>query len=246
MILRQHFRHPGRVLVLVLGLIPALAQTPASRPGEDLDLDLRYGALVRPAYLKHYEADPQGRVPVSPYLQVASRAFPACLDRTLAPYDWVINADGDVAVVPETPHPYGRTFPKGYTRPEDQSWKKPGTVENYGHAGAMAGRPGRMGGELLYDAKSRTWAISNKSAHYSRHNPDRTPDQLLNAADLIRAVMDPDGSGWGPVRFLLDYGPDRLRAALEQDPHLHYQNPARKSGPYVVLPAAASSKGLSR
>ena len=222
---------PLRLLsALALCLIPALARAPAPDP-----LDALYGAVVRPTYLKHYEADSQGRVQVSPYLQGATRAFPACLDRALAPYDWVINPEGGVAVVPETPHPYGRSFPKGYTRPEDQSWKKPGTVENYGHAGAMAGLPGRMGGELLYDEKANLWAISNKSAHYSRNNPDRTPDQLIQAARLIQQVMDLDGAGWGPVRYLLSYGPDSVRAGLERDPRLKYQNPAKKAGPFIVL-----------
>jgi hypothetical protein len=232
--LRHALCRPALAALLGLGLIPALALTPPA------SLDNLYGVLVRPAYLKYYEADLQGRVPISPYLQVASHAFPACLDRALAPYDWVINADGNVAVVPETPHPYGHAFPKGYTRPEDHSWHQPGTVDSYGHAGAMGGQAGRIGGELIYEAATGSWAISNKSAHYSRKNPDRTPDQLVNAARLIRQVMDPDGAGWGEVRYLLGYGTPGLKARLEQDPHLEYQNPAKKTGAFVVLETGAS------
>jgi len=244
MILRQTFHRPALAAVLGLCLIPAQAQPPAAGPTRPSgqapgpaagDLDTLYGFPVKPAYLKYYEADLLGRVPISPYLQVASRAFPACLDLALAPYDWVIDAGGNVAVVPETPHPWGHAFPKGYTRPEDRSWHKPGTVDSYGHAGAMGGQPGRIGGELLYEEETRTWAISNKSAHYSRKNPDRTPDQLVNAARLIQQVMDPDGAGWGDVRYLLGYGTPGLKSKLEQDPRLEYQNPAKKAGAYVVL-----------
>jgi len=51
---------------------------------------------------------------------------------------------------------------------------------------------------------------------YSKSNADRTPDQLVNAATLIQEVMDPGGAGWGPVRFIFEYGPEKVQAELEK------------------------------
>ena len=201
-------------------------------------LDTRYGFLAKPAYIKHYEADPKDRILVSPYLQVASREFKGYLDPAMAPYNWVIDADGRVAVIPETPNPYGRIYDKGFLRPEDKSQKKPGTGENYGHASAMAGQPGRISGELLYDKKINGWIINNKSGRYSKSNADRTPDQLVNAANLMQEVLDPGGAGWGPVRFIFEYGPEAIQAELEKGPAVVYEDPAKKKRPGIVVMAS--------
>ena len=201
-------------------------------------LDTRYGFLAKPAYIKHYEADPKDRILVSPYLQLASREFKGYLDPAMAPYNWVIDADGRVAVIPETPNPYGRIYDKGFLRPEDKSQKKPGTGENYGHASAMAGQPGRISGELLYDKKINGWIINNKSGRYSKSNADRTPDQLVNAANLMQEVLDPGGAGWGPVRFIFEYGPEAIQAELEKGPAVVYEDPAKKKRPGIVVMAS--------
>lgn len=198
-------------------------------------LDTRYGRLAQPAYIKHFEADAKDKIALSPYQQVGSRELPAFLDPELAPYDWVIDADGHLAVVPETMHPYGRTYEKGFTRPEDKSAKKPGTEEHYGHVAALAGLPGRISGELLYDKKSNTWSINNKSGRYSMHNPDRTPDQLINAAALIKETADIQGAFWGPVRYILEYGAKPVAAELERSPNLTYEDPAKKKRAFVEL-----------
>ena len=209
-------------------------------------LDTRYGFLAKPAYIKHYEADPRDRILISPYLQLASREFPAYLDPAMAPYNWVIDADGRVAIVPETPNPYGRIYEKGFLRPEDKSPKKPGTGENYGHAAAMGGQPGRISGEILYDKKANAWTINNKSGRYSKNNPDRTPDQLVNAANLIQEVADPGGAGWGPVRFIFEFGPESVQAELEKSPSVTYEDPAKKKRPGLVVMAAKSAPATKK
>ena len=202
-------------------------------------LDTKFGALAQPAYVKHYETDPAGKVLVSPYLQVATRDFPAYLDPAFAPYNYVIDADGHVAVVPETTHPYGRVYEKGFIRPEDKSQKKAGTGEQYGHTSAMGGLPGRISGEILYDKKSNSWIVNHKSGRYSKHNPDRSPEQLANAAMQMRKTVDIGEASWGPVRFIFEYGPAAIEEKMKNDPAIEYEDPAKKKRPRVdVLPAA--------
>lgn len=202
-------------------------------------LDSKYGALARPAYIKHFEADAGGKVIVSPYVQVATRSFPAYLDPAMAPYNYVINADGHVAVVPETRHPYGRVYANGFLRPEDKSQKKPGTGEQFGHASALAGQAGRISGEILYDKATKSWSVNNKSGRYSKNNPDRTPEQLVNAANLIRSTVDAGDAAWGPVQFIFEFGPEAVEQKMKNDPGIEYEDPAKKKRPRItVLPAA--------
>jgi hypothetical protein len=188
-----------------------------------------------PAYIKHYEADKAGKVLINPYLQVASKDFPAVLVVKEAPYNWVIDANGNVAIIPEAAHPYGRTYPNGFFRPEDQSVRKPGTRENYGHVSALAGTPGRISGEILFDKDTNTWVINNKSGRYTKHNPDRSPEQLINAATMIREVVDPGKTPWGQVFFLLEYSSDEMRAALLKSPKIQYDDPAKKARPHLIV-----------
>ena len=201
-------------------------------------LDTRYGFLAPPAYVKYFEADPKDQVIPSPYQQIASREFPGYLETDLAPYDWVIDADGHVAFVPETMAPYGRVYEKGFVRPEDKSKKKPGTEEHYGHVAALGGMPGRISGEILFDKKLNAWVVNNKSGRYSKNNPDRTPEQLVQAAKLIQQVIDPAGVPWGPVRFIFEYGPASAAADLEKTPGLAYEDAAKKSRPYIEVMAS--------
>jgi hypothetical protein len=198
-------------------------------------LDATYGYASPPAYIKHYEADRTGKVLINPYLQVATRDFPAILDVKQAPYNWAIDAAGGVAIMPEAAHPLGRTYPKGFFRPEDQSKRKPGTRENYGHVSALGGAPGRISGEILYDKDTKSWIVNNKSGRYSKHNPDRTPEQLVAAAKLIRDVVDPGAAPWGQVAYLLAYAPAELAERLEKDPKIQYDEPAKKVRPHLIL-----------
>jgi hypothetical protein len=198
-------------------------------------LDAKYGVASPPAYIKHYEADKSGKVLINPYLQVASKDFPAVLVVKEAPYNWVMDAAGNVAIIPEAAHPYGRTYPNGFFRPEDQSTRKPGTRENYGHVSALAGTPGRISGEILYDKDTNSWVINNKSGRYTKHNVDRTPEQLVNAAVLIREVVDPGKTPWGQVFFLLEYCSEDMRNALMKSPKIQYDDPAKKSRPHLVV-----------
>ena len=209
---------------------------PTAAGGRLVDpLDERYGVASQPAYIKHYEANRDGKVVLNPYLQVATREFPAILDVKMAPYNWVIDLEGRVTIIPEAAHPLGRTYEKGFFRPEDKSKRKPGTRENFGHVSSLGGGPGRISGEILYDKESKTWTVNNKSGRYSKHNSDRTPQQLVNAANLIRSVVDPGGVAWGPVMYLLEYAPETVREELEKSPNLAYDDPAKKSRPHVVV-----------
>lgn len=198
-------------------------------------LDEKFGYAAPPAYIKHYEADKTGKVLINPYLQVASKDFPAVLVVKEAPYNWVIDTGGNVAIIPEAAHPYGRTYPNGFFRPEDQSTRKPGTRENYGHVSALAGTPGRISGEILFDKDTNTWVINNKSGRYTKHNPDRSPEQLINAATMIREVVDPGKTPWGQVFFLLEYSSDDMRAALMKSPKIQYDDPAKKARPHLIV-----------
>lgn len=204
-------------------------------------LDELYGVASQPAYIKHYEADRDGKVLISPYLQVATKEFPAILDAKMAPYNYVIDAEGRVTIIPEAAHPLGRVYPNGFFRPEDQSEKKPGTRENYGHVSSLAGGPGRISGEILYDKETGTYTVNNKSGRYSKHNKDRTPQQLANAARLIRQVVDTAGVAWGPALYLLEYAPAEVREQLMKSPDLRYDDEKKKKRPHVAVLAGAPS-----
>ncbi|HQR44893.1 MAG TPA: hypothetical protein PLB02_02485 [Thermoanaerobaculia bacterium] len=220
-------------LLLALAAGPIGAQDPAT-------LDKQYGVLSQPAYIKHYEADKTGKVILNPYLQIASKDFPAILDVKMAPYNWVIDTEGRVAIAPEAAHPLGRTYEKGFYRPEDKSQRKPGTRENFGHVAELGGAPGRISGEILYDKATNVWTLNNKSGRYSKHNADRTPEQLVNAAKLIHEVVDPGTATWGSVAYLLAYAPEKVAEELEKSPNLAYDDPKTKSRPHViVMPAGA-------
>jgi hypothetical protein len=217
----------------------ALTTAEGGRPVDPLDI--LYGVASPPAYIKHYEADKDGNVLLSPYLQVATKEYPAILDVKLAPYNWVIDALGRVTIIPEEAHPLGRTYEKGFFRPEDQSQRKPGTRENFGHVTSLAGGPGRISGEILYDKETKTWVLNNKSGRYSKHNPDRTPQQFINAVALIRSVVDPAGVAWGPAKYLLEYTPKPIREELMKDPALAYDDEKKKSRPHLNLVGGAVS-----
>ena len=230
----------NKIAKLALGaLLLALVALPLG--AQDLvALDQKYGVPSQPAYIKHYEADKTGKVILNPYLQVATKEFPAILDVKMAPYNWVIDYDGCVSVTPEAAHPLGRTYEKGFYRPEDKSERKPGTRENFGHVSALGGAPGRISGEILYDKATNVWTINNKSGRYTKHNSDRTPEQLVNAAKLIYDVVDPGTAGWGAVMYLLAYAPEKISEELLKSPNLAYDDPKTKSRPHVVvLPAGA-------
>lgn len=212
---------------------PVAFNTSATAPVNPLDE--KFGYAAPPAYIKHYEADKSGKVLINPYLQVASKDFPAVLVVKEAPYNWVIDAGGNVAIIPEAAHPYGRTYPAGFFRPEDQSTRKPGTRENYGHVSALAGTPGRISGEILFDKDTNTWVINNKSGRYTKHNPDRSPEQLVNAATTIREVVDPGKTPWGQVFFLLEYSSDEMKTALMKSPKIQYDDPVKKARPHLVV-----------
>jgi len=215
-------------------LLVALALPSFGAPPVD-PLDQKYGLPSQPAYIKHYEADKTGKVLLNPYLQVATKDFPAVLDVKSAPFNWVIDMEGRLGLIPEAAHPLGRTYAKGFFRPEDKSERKPGTRENYGHVSSLGGAPGRISGEILYDKGTNTYTINNKSGRYTKHNVDRTPEQLVEAAKLIREVVDPGNVAWGPVYFLLDYASAEIREKLLADPRLAFDDPKKKSRPHIVI-----------
>ena len=235
-------KFPVRCLVsalLLTSAFPALGAPPVD------PLDAKYGVASQPAYIKHYEADKSGKVLINPYLQVASKDFPAVIEVKGAPYNWVIDAEGRVAIIQEAPHPLGRTYEKGFFRPEDQSQRKPGTRENYGHVSALAGAPGRISGEILYDKDIKAFVVNNKSGRYTKHNADRTLEQLAEAARLIREVVDPGATNWGPVFYLLEYAPPDMRQALLKDPRIGYDDPTTKSRPYIEVMAGGPAQVMA-
>ena len=208
--------------------------------GQDPELlDKQFGTLQQPAYIKHYEADKTGKVLLNPYLQVATKEFPGLLNPKHSPYNWVIDAEGRVGIIQEAAHPYGRTYDKGFYRPEDKSKRKPGTTENYGHVSALGGGMGRISGEILYDKGTNSFTLNNKSGRYSKNNEDRTPEQLVNAAKLIREVVDPGSAAWGPVYYLLEYSPENVREESLKRPDVAYDDAKTKSRPHLVVMAAA-------
>ena len=177
-------------------------------------LDTRYGFLAPPAYVKYFEADPKDQVIPSPYQQIASREFPGYLETDLAPYDWVIDADGHVAFVPETMAPYGRVYEKGFVRPEDKSKKKPGTEEHYGHVAALGGMPGRISGEILFDKKLNAWVVNNKSGRYPAG--DRPGRRAVGPRPVHLRVRP----GLRRCRSRKDPG-SRVRGRRQEEPPLH-------------------------
>ncbi len=232
----------GRRTQLVAGgALLALAAAASASPPVD-PLDQKFGVASPPAYVKHYEADKNGNVLLNPYLQRASREFPALLEVECAPYKWVIDVEGRVAIIREVDHPLGRIYEKGFRRPEDGSLREPGYRETYGHVSAVAGAPGRISGEILYDEPSNSYTINNKSGRYTKHNRDRTPEQLVEAARLIQQVVDPGSATWGPTFFLVDYAPAGLREELLADPGLEYDDPERKARPHLVVMEGGPSR----
>ncbi len=226
--------------VLLLAAASALAEPPAD------PLDAKYGVAVPPAYVKQYEADRRGKVVLNPWLQVATGDAPALLEPGDGTYKWVIDVAGRVAILREAPHPLGRTYPNGFHRPEDGSDREPGYVETYGHVSAVGGAPGRIGGEILWDAESRAFTVNNKSGRYTKHGSDRTPGQLAEAARLIREVVDSGGASWGPVFYLLDYAPPDVRRELLADPRLEFDLPETKGRPYVIVLDGEPSRFAAR
>jgi len=231
--MKPQFKMSFSVMLLALAL-PSLGAPPVD------PLDQKYGMASAPAYIKHYETDPTGKVLINPYMQAATKEFPAILF-VKDDYDWVMDAQGRIALMPGIKHPYGYTYTKPAIRPEDGRNMKPGTKETYGHPSLLAGAPGRISGEILYDKDSNTFTISNKSGRYSKHNTDRTPAQLVEAAKLIREVVDPGTAKWGPVLYLIDYAPTGLKETLLNDPKVEYDDPAKKSRPHLtVMPEGPS------
>jgi hypothetical protein len=228
------------VSLAVGAVATAVALSTSAAPPVD-PLDARFGVASQPAYIKHYEADKSGKVILNPYLQVGSKDFPVLLEVKSAPYNWVIDTDGNVVVVPEAAHPLGRVYAKGFFRPEDQSERKPGTRENFGHVSALGGAPGRISGEILYDPDTKSYIVNNKSGRYSKHNADRTPEQLAAAAVLIRSVVDSGTTPWGPVAYLLAYAPESVTSEAMKNPKLQYDDPKKKLRPHLIVMEGAPS-----
>lgn len=200
------------------------------------NLSVSYGAPILPSHIKYYEVDDHDAVMLNPYLQVGSLRHKAVLDPAIPAYDWVIDTQGDVRIIRTVSHPRGRTYADTFVRPEDGYRRVHGYIERYGHVSALGGGPGRIGGEIVRDEENSAWIINNKSGRYSKSNPDRTPEVLSRAAVRIHAVVDPGGYGWGPVVYLIDYGPVPVRTMEKQGCSIFYAFPARARVPYVILP----------
>ncbi len=221
-----------KILLFVSFLLFCLVNVTWARPTK---LDRLYGIPTLPRHIKYYEVDDQDRVMLNPYLQVASRRHKAVLNPRIPVYDWVIDIHGKLRIIAVVPHPRGRTYSGRYTRPEDGYTCGPGYVERYGHVSALAGAPGRIGGEIVNDYKNKRWVINNKSGRYSKENIDRFPNQLGNAAALIHAVVDPGGQAWGAVVYLLNYAPESVKTREQYNIELRFGNPKTRGRPYLLL-----------
>ncbi|MCG8637156.1 MAG: inorganic diphosphatase [Desulfobacterales bacterium] len=217
------------------------ANRPAIGTGE---LDKLYGTLTLPSYIKYYEVDTRDRIMLNPYLQVATKAHPAILDPEIGVYNYIVNAEGNVAIVQEATHPMGRKYKNGYIRPEDgrkkkvkvKKGKKKFPKEKFGHTSGVAGAVARLGGEILFE--DGAWIINNKSGRYSKKNLDRTPEQLANVARLIMDTVDPAGKPWGEIRYRLAYGSDQVQKEYKDSDKVKYLEPKKKQKPYIAVKAA--------
>lgn len=63
-----------------------------------------------------------------------------------------------------------------------------GPLPHLGHPTLTGGGPSRIAGELRYDRDNDEFYINDNSGRYSRHFPDRGPEQLANAAERFRAA----------------------------------------------------------
>lgn len=227
-----------RFLLAAALLLPMASSALAADAAQDLDT--LYGRPNRPSYIKHYEADKNHVVLLNPYLQVGSKKHRAMLDPRRPVYNYTVTPEGNVAFIEEAPHPYGRTYPKGFFRPEDKSQRKPGTTENYGHVSGTAGGPARISGEIINDEKNHCWKVNNKSGRYSKRNPDRTPEQFLNAFMLIQQVADPNGQPWCPSAvYLLAYAPANISEELRKSPDMRYEDEKTKKNAHILVAPGA-------
>lgn len=228
-------RHLCLVAVLLLvGVATASAKTTPK------ELDALYGTLQNPNYVKYYEVSPKGEFWVHPYLQVGSDKNHALIAVEHDPYNFMIDEDGNVRLNTESKNPWGRTYDYEWYRPEDFSTRKKGSSEKDGHVTTLGGKKGRIGGEILWDKKTSTWTINNKSGRYSNANEDRTPEQLLNAAARIKQVVDlPAGTQWGDVQYLVRYSPRALRDEFMKKYEPHFRRPEKEDfiqkDPYFIL-----------
>lgn len=224
-------------ILLAVMLVPFSSYTLAS-PASSTTLDALYGKAELPNYLKHFEVNKNNVFWINPYLQVASKDAPAYVSSDHV-YNWIIDTQGNVRLNIESPNPYGRTYPNGCVRPEDNKKRSPGWSETDGHVSTLGGEHGRIGGEILYDSKTNTWIINNKSGRFSFNYTDRSTEQLRNAASLIQTVVVPREGKWGQVEFLLRYAPDAEVEVLLNSPDIQYKKPQEqdtmKKDPYLVI-----------
>jgi hypothetical protein len=225
-------RYLGATALLLLMAVAAQAA-----PSENLD-EL-YGTKQKPNYVKYYEVSPKGVFWIHPYLQVATDDNHGILDPAQAPYNFMIDGDGNVRINIESRNPWGRKYDYEWFRPEDFSKRKKGSSEKDGHVTTMGGQDGRIGGEFLWEEKTGSWTINNKSGRYSNANPDRTPEQLMNAVARVQQVVDIPGAKWGEVRYLFRYSPKALREEFMKKYEISFARPEKEDfiqkDPYILL-----------
>ena len=216
-----------------------LLMSVAAQAAPSGNLDELYGTLQKPNYVKYYEVSPQGVFWIHPYLQVATDTNHAILDPKKEPYNFMIDGEGNVRVNIESRNPWGRKYDYEWFRPEDFSKRKKGSSEKDGHVTTMGGQDGRIGGEFLWDKETKTWIINNKSGRYSNANPDRTPEQLMNAVERIQKVVDIPGAQWGAVHYLFRYSPKHLREEFQKKYEISFRRPEKEDfiqkDPFIVL-----------
>jgi len=151
------------------------------------ELDRLYGVLTQPRYVDTLE---ESTPPLSRFqLRVPDQHLREFLNMALAqsPVDyllyqsvyflWLVNDRGDVLLA------YEEFFPNNddYRAPRQRDCPVPSGRNRLGHPALVGGGAGRIGGELQFDDRYRSWVLSNRSGRYG-YDPDRREQHLRNVA----------------------------------------------------------------
>ena len=151
--------------------IDSTAGKPAPAPKlTNAELDAKFGSAKRPSDVKSWEKNADGTVFRNPTIQEVKSGEMLKLDPKSAKtpqYIWLVDENGRMLVAEEVP----------------RGFRDNGTPGRLGHPTLVEGAPARIGGELNYTEDG--WVMNSQSGRYSR-SPDRGPEQLNNAVNMMR------------------------------------------------------------
>ena len=187
-----------------------------------------------------------GKVLLNPYLQVASKDFPAIIDPKGAPYNWVIDAEGRVGIIQEAAHPLGRTYEKGFFRPG-----RPVQAQA-GHDRELRSRVGpRRRAPAASAARSsttRTEELHRQQQVGALFQAQQRPHSRAagGSREADPRSGRPGTTSWGPVFYLLEYAPQDKRDALMKDPRIAFDDPKTQARPHIEVMAGGPSQSRRR